>query len=99
MTNTNPRRKQPGVAPKNTKPKTSDAPWTKGDPTRMYGLNTPIPEPLMLQLDYLVENKAIYSKASFIREVVSRAAEDEIKRLRRVREAVKRIDAEDRKKA
>lgn len=83
--------------PARSKPK-SGMPWKKGDPTRKIGLNTPIPEPLMLQLDYLVENKAIFSKAAFIRDVVSKAAEEEIKRLWKVREAVKRIDAETRKR-
>lgn len=52
----------------------------------------------MLMLDYLIENKAIYSKASFIREVVAAAAEKEVQRLHKVREAVKRIEAEDREK-
>ena len=72
-----------------------DAPWHKGDPSRKYGLNTPIPEPLMMQLDYLIENKAILSKASFIREVVEKAAQEEIGKLRRVREAIRRMEAEE----
>ena len=91
MVNVNPRRKTPA------KPrKTDDAPWRHGDPTRRIGLNTPIPEPLMMQLDWLIENKAIFSKASFIREVVSKAAEDEIKRVMKVREAVRRLDSQKR---
>lgn len=52
----------------------------------------------MLMLDYLVEQRAIYSKASFIREVVAKAAEAEVNRLRRVRAAVKQLDAADRRK-
>lgn len=77
-----PARKKPG----------GSEPWHNADPTRRIGLNTPIPEPLMAQLDFLVENKVIFSKAAFIREVVARAAEGEIARLYKVREAVKRID-------
>lgn len=46
----------------------------------------------MLMLDYLVENKAILSKASFIREVVGKAAEAEVARLWKVRDAVRLID-------
>lgn len=99
MVNTNPRRKSHSATPSRKRAKVNDiAPWTKGDPTRLFGLNTPISEPLMLMLDYLVENKAIQSKASFIREVVAKAAEAEVQRLRRVREAVKRLDAEDRRR-
>lgn len=52
----------------------------------------------MLQLDFLIENKVIFSKAAFIREVVAKAAEEEINRLYKVREAVKRIDSESRRK-
>jgi hypothetical protein len=94
VVNINPRRKVPAPKAKANDP----APWNKGDPSRKLGLNTPIPEPLMLMLDYLIENKVISSKASFIRDVVSKAAEAEITRFRRVREAVKRIEAEDRRK-
>jgi hypothetical protein len=92
MVNITPRRKvRPDQKPRK---KADGAPWSKGDPTRKIGLNTPIPEPLMLQLDWLIENKVIFSKASFIREVVSKAAEEEIKRALRVREAVKRMGKE-----
>lgn len=99
MVNTNPRRKSHPAAPSRKRPKAdADAPWTKGDPTRMYGLNTPVPEPLMLQLDFLVEQRAIASKASFIREVVAKAAEAEIARLRRVRAAVKQLEADERRR-
>lgn len=93
MVNTTPRRTmKPRQKP------TSERPWESGDPGKKIGLNTPISEPLMLMLDYLVENKAIYSKASFIREVVEAAAEKELHRLSRVREAIKRIEAEDKRR-
>ena len=52
----------------------------------------------MLQLDYLIENKVIFSKASFIRDTVSKAAEEAISRHLRVKEAVRRIEAEDRRR-
>jgi len=52
----------------------------------------------MLQLDFLIQNKVIFSKASFIREVVAKAAEEEINRMYKVREAVKLLDAEGRRK-
>lgn len=87
MVNTTPRRNMP----KRSKPD-HDRPWLKGDPTKKVGLNTPIPEPLMLQLDFLVENRVIFSKAAFIREVVAKAAEEEIARLYKVRAAMKLID-------
>jgi len=74
-----------------------DEPWTKGDPTRRIGLNTPVDEPLMLMLDYLIENKVIFSKASFIREVVGKAAAEEIARFRRLREAARRLEEEDKR--
>lgn len=93
MVNTSPRR----MMPKRSRPQ-GDRPWRHGDPTRKIGLNTPIDEPLMLMLDYLVENKAIYSKASFIRDVVTKAAQEEIDRLDRVREAMSRIEAKSRRK-
>lgn len=93
MVNTSPRRNMQ----KRSRP-AGEKPWRQGDPTRKIGLNTPIPEPLMLQLDYLVENKVIFSKAAFIRDVVSKAAEEEINRLGRVREAMARIDTKSRRK-
>lgn len=99
MVNVNPRRKTRSTEPvPKRRTKLDDAPWNKGDPTRKIGLNTPIPEPLMLQLDWLIEHKAIFSKASFIRDVVSKAAEAEIVRTRRLREAASRIEAEDRRR-
>lgn len=93
MVNTKPRR----LMPKRQKPKGRE-PWHDADPTRRVGLNVPIPEPLMVQLDWLIENKVIFSKAAFIREVVSKAAEDEINRTYRVRTAVKRLEAEERRR-
>lgn len=72
-----------------------DMPWNEADPGKKIGINVPMPEPLMKQLDYLIENKAIRSKSSFIRDVVSEAASAEIERLWRVREAVRRMDAEE----
>ena len=98
MANTSPRRKGSVNGPR-PRIKETDAPWRKGDPTKRIGLNTPIPEPLMLMLDYLIENKIIYSKASFIRDTVSKAAEEAITKAHRIKEAVKRIESEDRKKA
>lgn len=95
MANTSPRRKGAVNGPR-PRIKESDAPWRKGDPTKRIGLNTPIGEPLMLMLDYLIENRAIYSKASFIREVVASAAEKEVARLWKVREAMEKIEQEDR---
>jgi len=97
MVNTTPRRKGSANAPR-PKVAKDGTPWSKGDPEKKIGLNTPIPEPLMLQLDWLIENKVIYSKASFIRDTVSKAAEEAISRHHRVREAIKRIEAEDRRK-
>lgn len=72
-----------------------ETPWNDGDPGKKIGLNVPFPEPLMLQLDYLIQNKAIRSKSSFIREAVEAAATAEINRLWRVQEAVQRMDAEE----
>lgn len=92
VANVTPRRKTPSPAKPGKKP--DPAPWRHGDPTRKLGLNIPIPEPLMMQLDYLIEHRAISSKASFIREVVERAAEAEIKRVELVREAMRRVEAE-----
>ncbi|MBU9386657.1 hypothetical protein [Burkholderia multivorans] len=95
MANVTPRRRQPSssAAPR---PREEDAPWSKGDPDKKFGLNVPLPEPLMMQLDYLVQNRAIHSKSSFIRDVVSAAATAEIEKLRRVQEAMRRIEKEER---
>jgi len=72
-----------------------EAPWNRGDPGRKIAINVPFPEPLMIQLDYLVENRAIHSKSSFIRDVVNEAATREVEKLRRVQAAVRMIEAED----
>lgn len=72
------------------------APWNAGDPDKKIGINVPFPEPLMLHLDYLVEHRAIRSKkSSFIRDVVAEAATREVDRLRKIEEAIRRIDAEE----
>lgn len=65
-----------------------------GDPTRKISINVPFPEPLMRQLDYLLEVRAIRSKSSFIRDVVAEAATQEAARAKRIQEAVKLIDKE-----
>lgn len=87
MVNTNPRRNMPPRA----KPKGGETPWSKGDPTKKIGLNTPLSEPLMLQLDWLVEKRIIKSKASFIREILERACEDEINKYQRLQEKIAKI--------
>lgn len=97
MANTQPRR----LMTKREAPKRrriDDEPWLEGDPDKRIGMNTPIDEPLMLKLDWLIANRIIFSKASFIREVVAKAADEEIKRARRLREAERRIAAEERTK-
>lgn len=73
--------------------KTPDQPWKDADPSRNIHLNLPIPEPLMRQLDYLIEKKAIRSKSSFIRDAVAAAAEEEVKRLWEVQEALRQLRA------
>lgn len=73
-----------------------EGPWNKGDPSRKIGINVPFPEPLMMQLDYLIEHRAIVSKSSFIRDAVAAAASQEIQKLRRLQEAMRRLDEEDR---
>ena len=65
-----------------------DTPWVDVDPTRKIGINVPMPAPLMKQLDYLIEHKAIRSKSSFIRDMVEKAADEEIANLWRLHEAV-----------
>lgn len=72
--------------------KKNDRPWIEGDPTRKSHLNLPIPEPLKLQLEYLIEHKAIRSKSSFIIEAIGRAAEEEVQRLWKVQEAVRQME-------
>lgn len=65
---------------------------TAANPARKISLNVPFPEPLILQLGYLVENNAIRSKSSFIRDAVAKAAEEEVQRLWHVREAVRQME-------
>ena len=65
---------------------------TAADPARKISLNVQFPEPLIEQLNYLIEHKAIRSKSSFIRDAVARAAEEEVQRLWRVREAVRQME-------
>ncbi|MDN7179119.1 hypothetical protein M0D69_14060 [Caballeronia sp. SEWSISQ10-4 2] len=79
-----------------TKAEQAETPWSAGNPGVKISINVPFPEPLMIQLDYLVEHRAIHSKSSFIRDCVEAAAIREIERLRRVQRAVEVIDAEDR---
>jgi Arc/MetJ-type ribon-helix-helix transcriptional regulator len=73
----------------------NEMPWKDADPSRKIGINIPMPEPLMKQLDYLIENKAIRSKSSFIRDSVAKAATEETERLWKVREAVRRMEDEE----
>lgn len=63
-----------------------------GDPSRKISLNVPFPEPLLLQMNYLLENKAIHSKSSFIRDAVAKAADEEVRHLWKVREALRQMD-------
>lgn len=70
-----------------------ETPWNEGDPSKKISLNVPFPEPLMMQMDYLIKNRAILSKSSFIRDAVAAACTEEVRKLWRVREAVRRMDA------
>lgn len=69
-----------------------ETPWDQGDPSKKISLNVPFPEPLMMQMDYLLKNRAITSKSSFIRDAVAAACTEEVRKLWRVREAVRRMD-------
>lgn len=69
-----------------------ETPWSEGDPSKKISMNVPFPEPLHMQLDYLIKHRAISSKSSFIREAVEAAATEEIRKLWRVREAIRRMD-------
>lgn len=66
-----------------------DIPWKGADPSKKISINVPFPEPLMKQLDYLVENRVIRSKSSFIRDAVAAAATEETERFWDVQEAVR----------
>lgn len=70
----------------------SERPWQAGDPSKKVSLNVPFPEPLNAQMDYLIENKAIRSKSSFIRDAVEKAAEEEVQRLWNIQEAVRQME-------
>lgn len=70
-----------------------ETPWSNGDPSKKISLNVPFPEPLHMQLDYLMQHRSITSKSAFIRDAVARACEEEIQKLWRVREAVRRMEA------
>lgn len=76
MGNVTPKRR----APEKRRRKKGGMPWDAADPTRKHAINVPIEEPLLLMLDFLVEHLVIRSKSSFIREVVARAAEQEVAR-------------------
>lgn len=52
----------------------------------------------MQQLDYLLQNKVIHSKSSFIRDAVSRMAEEETQRFWDIQEAIKHLDANKKKR-
>lgn len=95
MAQTKPRTRQSSSTSRKSVTMQQEAPWTKGNPEKKIGLNVPFPEPLMMQLDFLVQNRAISSKSSFIRDAVAAAAEQEVARLRRLQEAMRRIEAED----
>lgn len=75
-----------------------DAPWDSANPDKKMGINVPFPEPLMVKLDYLIEHRAIVSKSSFIRESVAAAADVEIEKVRRLQEALRRMDEEDQRR-
>lgn len=79
--------------PARKEPPVGDTPWQEGDAGKKIGLNVPFPEPLMIKLDYLVANKVIFSKSSFIRDVVEEKADAEIRRLWKVREAIRQMDS------
>lgn len=72
-----------------------ETPWAEGDPSKKISLNVPFPEPLMLQMDYLMKNRAITSKSSFIRDAVAAACTEEVRKLWRVKEAVRRMEEEE----
>jgi Arc/MetJ-type ribon-helix-helix transcriptional regulator len=81
-----------------TKVTAEDTPWQEGDPSKKISLNVPFPEPLHMQLEYLIEHRAITSKSSFIRDAVARACEEEVQKIWKVREAVRRMDAGEKKR-
>jgi Arc/MetJ-type ribon-helix-helix transcriptional regulator len=67
-------------------------PWNSGDPEKKISINVPFPEPLMRQLDFLLECRAIRSKSSFIRDAVAEAATRETERAVKIQAAIRKID-------
>ncbi|KDR25970.1 hypothetical protein [Caballeronia zhejiangensis] len=93
MANMNPRRRTtPGPKEKTG---ISEGRWAEGDPAKKVAINCPFPEPTMLQLEWLIENNFIHSKASFIREVVAAAATREVERAKKIRAFVEKLDAQE----
>lgn len=76
-------------------PADDHTPWSGGDPEKKISINVPFPEPLMQQLDWLIEQRAIRSKSSFIRDAVAEVATREAGRAMRLQEAMRRMDEED----
>lgn len=74
-----------------------ETPRNEGGPSRKVSLNAPFSEPLHMQLDFLLKNRAILSKSSFIRDAVAAACTEEIRKLWRVKEAVRRMDEGEKK--
>lgn len=77
---------------------TDDAPWSHGDPTRNVFINVRFTEPTILQMEYLIDNKAIFSKAAFIRDAVEAACTREIERFRKVRAYMRKLDDDEERK-
>lgn len=69
-----------------------ETPWSNGDPSKKISLNVPFPEPLMMQLDWLLERNAIRSKSSFIRDAVANAAAEEATKVLRLQKALRELD-------
>lgn len=79
----------------NISPAEDRTPWAGGDPDKKISINVPFPETLMLQMEWLLEQRAIRSKSSFIRDAVAEIATREAGRAMRVQEAVRRMEEED----
>lgn len=99
MANTKPRRGDRARRAATKATGRDDAPWSHGDPTRNVFINVRFTEPTILQMEYLIDNKAIFSKAAFIRDAVEAACTREIERFRKVRAYMRELDAEDERKA
>jgi metal-responsive CopG/Arc/MetJ family transcriptional regulator len=65
-------------------------PDSKRSKERRISINVPMPESLMLQLDYLIEHKAIRSKSSFIRDAVAKEAQLEMERVHHIERLLKK---------